>query len=105
MRPYVPAAALAVITVLFFASGLACLHISAVIALSAGYAPVANLEAFGRWPDPEDLRRAWRNQARFQFSGFALLALSVPSGVFAARSFRRVRRTALLLARTEPPAV
>lgn len=93
MRLYVLATALLVSSALSLVSGLACLHISSVIAVSAGYAPVANLEAFGRQPDPEDLRRAWQTQARFRWIGFALLALSVPFAVFSVRAFRR-RKTA-----------
>jgi hypothetical protein len=99
MRVYIPAAALVLIAVLLLASGLACLHISAVIAVSAGYAPVANLEAFGRWPEAEDVNRAWQTHTRFRFSGFALLALSVPFWVFAARSVHRARK----IARLAPP--
>jgi hypothetical protein len=105
MRLYIPAAALVAVAALCLASGLACLHISAVIAVSAGYAPVANLEAFGRSPDSAELRRAWRTQARFQSVGYALLTLSVPFAIFAARSVRRVRKTALRVERAEPPAV
>lgn len=91
MRSYFSTVALVLIASLFLACGLGCLHISAVIAASAGYAPVANLEAFGRWPDPEDLRRTWQTHARFRYGGFVLIVLALPFGVLAARSFRRAR--------------
>lgn len=91
MRVYASTAAFIVIAVLCLAGGFVCLRISAAIALNTGYGAVVHLQAFGRWPDPEDTRRGWRNQKRFQFVGIGLLALTIPCGFLAVRSFRRAR--------------
>jgi len=50
MRRYGVATGLAALAVLVLVLGLACLRISGILSLDAGYGAVAHLEAFGTSP-------------------------------------------------------
>jgi hypothetical protein len=71
--------------------GLFSLRIAIAIALNAGHAPVAHLQAFGRPIDRDELLLAWRQEERFRFAGWGLLAASLPFAVYAGFRFRRAR--------------
>jgi hypothetical protein len=92
VRRYALTIAFVLATAVLLVGGIACLRIAGVIAISAGYAPVAELQAFGRRPDPEQLERAWRNEERFRISGWSLMASSLGCALFAVRCLRRARR-------------
>ena len=79
-----------------FAAGVFCLQTSGAISISAGYAPVAELEAYGDWPDPEDLHRAWRTARWFGWAGWFLIVASVllpVGGTIREVRMRRARRS------------
>jgi len=91
MRRYGVATGLAALAVLVLVLGLACLRISGILSLDAGYGAVAHLEAFGTSPDREELQQAWLTAGCFGRVGTGLLASSIPMAALAIWCVRRAR--------------
>jgi len=91
MRRYGVPIVLSAVAVLLVALGLACLRISGILSVDAGYGAVAHLEAFGTPLDRDESQQAWLTARSFGRAGTGLLASSIPIAALAVWYVRRAR--------------